>query len=303
MRPIPIFDTNIFGHVQQGLISVRDWRYLLRKRPGRGWPLSSVTALELLVGVHYVPPDKFLQLKGQVNLAWNLCNGRVLEDPRFLLCTRVLHVPFPPDQVPPCAKVLAKHLDVLRHAGSRSEILEGHVPYRLSITHGNGRAGFQTSVLRELVKGPKQKWIAAVEALASDVYPSWRELFEETGKRLPPEKRKEFESPSTWEPERARFSESLLRWLGASTQPQSIAEIMKRFDAVLEFTIFVSREFLTRNYSPEKHHSDVYDQFQLQYLAMDRFVIVTGDTDLSMRTRESSQANRIMSFERFLETL
>lgn len=250
-----------------------------------------------------MPPDKFLQLKSQVNLAWNLCNGRVLEDPRFLLCTTVLRIPFPPDQVPPCARLLAKYLDVLRHAGSKAEILAGRVPYKLSITNGNGRAGFQGSVLSELVRGPKLKWIAAVEAMASDAYPSWRQLFKETGKRLPPEKRKEFESPSSWEPERARFSENLLKWLDASTQPQSVAEIMKRIDAVLEFAIFVSREFLTRNYSPEKHESDVYDQFQLQYLAMDQYVIVTGDADLSVRTRASSQANRIMSFEKFLETL
>jgi hypothetical protein len=47
MRPIPIFDTNIFGDVQSGDIPAGDWRYLLRHRPGHGWPLSLVTALEL----------------------------------------------------------------------------------------------------------------------------------------------------------------------------------------------------------------------------------------------------------------
>jgi hypothetical protein len=72
---------------------------------------------------------------------------------------------------------------------------------------------------------------------------------------------------------------------------------------LLEFTIFVAREFLTRNYSLEKHESDVYDQFQLHYLAIDRFVIVSGDSDLSKRASRSCQAERIMSFGKFLESL
>jgi len=76
-----------------------------------------------------------------------------------------------------------------------------------------------------------------------------------------------------------------------------------RLDAVLDFTIFVAREFLLRNHLLKKHQSDVFDQFQLQYLAMDRFVIVSADPDLSTRTRQSSQADRIMSFEQFLKTL
>ena len=63
-----------------------------------------------------------------------------------------------------------------------------------------------------------------------------------------------------------------------------------RLDAVLEFTIFICREFLLNNYALEKHQSDVFDQFQLQYLAFQQFVIVTADPDLSKRTQESSQS-------------
>jgi hypothetical protein len=77
----------------------------------------------------------------------------------------------------------------------------------------------------------------------------------------------------------------------------------KRLDAVLEFTIFVTREFLTRDYNLEKHESDVYDQFQLHYLAMDRFVIVTEDRKIRKRTSLSSQLRRIKSFDEFLKTL
>lgn len=155
----------------------------------------------------------------------------------------MLGVPFPPDLIPPSAPVLARYLDVLRRAKSRAEILDGRVPYK------GGRAGFQTSVLNDLVAGPQQQWQDRVKAIATERYPQWRELFQETGKRLPPEMRKELEPRSAWEAQRHGFVESMLVWLGASTEPESVAEITKRLDAVLEFTIFVAREFLTGNYS------------------------------------------------------
>jgi hypothetical protein len=55
--------------------------------------------------------------------------------------------------------------------------------------------------------------------------------------------------------------------------PQSTSSMKWRQDSTLSLSspIFVTREFLLRNYSLEKHQSDVFDQFQLQYLAMDRF--------------------------------
>ena len=89
----------------------------------------------------------------------------------------------------------------------------------------------------------------------------------------------------------------------APEEPDAVAEITRRLDAVLELTIFVTREFLTRNYNLEKNESDVYDQFQLNYLAMDRFIIVSQDKNLRTRTARSSQATRIMSFDEFLKSL
>jgi len=298
LRIAPIFDTNVFGDVQRGLISQPDWRHLLRHRPGRGWPLSNITALELLVGLHVAPAENFLHVRERIARAYALCNGRILEDPRFLLCKEVLRIPFPPEFLPPASDVLSHYIDIVRRANSLKELLACRVPYK------GGCAGFATtSVFADLMAGPKKKWVAAVEGIADRNYPDWRQLLQQTGKRLPAEMRKGLEPRSAWQGQRPAFVKSLLLWLGASTSPELIAEIAKRLDAVLEFTIFVSREFLLRNYSLQKHESDVYDQFQLQYLAMDRFVIVSGDPDLSKRTACSSQAGRIMSFQKFLQSL
>ena len=77
LRPTPIFDTNVFGDVQRTLISQTDWKYLLRHRPKHGWPLSGVTALELLAGLDAASPPDFLHVRERIALAYHLSNGRI----------------------------------------------------------------------------------------------------------------------------------------------------------------------------------------------------------------------------------
>ena len=216
-----------------------------------------------------------------------------------MLCKEVLHVPFPPGLVRPPVKKLSLYMEVVCRARSKEEILEGHVRFPLR----KQRAGFDASVVKDVLTGPKKEWVERSERFATEIYPDWRRHFEKTGSRLPTEMRMGIESRLSWETERTKFIETFLEWLRADTGPQSVAEITRRLDAVLRFTDFVAREFLTRNYNLEKHESDVYDQFQLHYLAMDGFVIVSEDRDFRMRTARSTQAGRIMSFEQFLGTL
>jgi hypothetical protein len=99
------------------------------------------------------------------------------------------------------------------------------------------------------------------------------------------------------------LTEYFLRWLGANAEPAEVEFAMNKLDGSLDFANFVLREFLTRNYKLEKHSSDVFDHFQLRYLALDRFIIVTNDSDLPHRTSLSSQNTRILTFEQFLRTL
>jgi len=93
----------------------------------------------------------------------------------------------------------------------------------------------------------------------------------------------------------------MLMWLKADCGPDSVAQFTKKIDAVIEFSIFVASEFLASNYRLEKHWSDVYDQFQLHYLAIEGAVIVTADSDLLTRARHSAQANQIVSFGDFVK--
>jgi hypothetical protein len=299
LKPIPIFDTNVFSAVERGLISGGEWRMLLRHRPGRGWPLSSVTALELLAGIERVPFDN---TKHMLNLAFSASRGRILEDPRPLICTEILHIPLHPDFVL-FSRTIHRYLNVARHATSVEEIARAEVRYKHTLTSGKGRAGFDPQVITDLVAGPKTQWRKAVEQIATENFPEWKKHLDITGKRLPSSVRKEVQPLDAWKVQRDNFAKTFLEWVGASTDPHSVAEIVKRLDAVIEFTIFVAREFLIGDYNLEKHDSDVYDQFQLHHLALDRFVIVTADADLHKRTQRSQQAARILTFQEFLQTL
>ncbi|HEX7287919.1 MAG TPA: hypothetical protein VF532_17150 [Candidatus Angelobacter sp.] len=296
MPRIPIFDTNVFDHLERGLISRADWKRLLNHRPQHGWSLSVVTALELLAGFD-ANPQGFLESKQRISRAYSLSRGRILEDPRFLICKEILRIPFP-DQPHPPSLLLSKHMDVIRRAASLSQLKTG-VPYTL----WRGAQLTATAVYDDVMAAAKQDWVRAVKRVADETYRDWREEEKLNGKRLPREKRRELKQQSYWQRQRASFIDSLLKWLGASSNTATITDMSQRLDAVLDFTIFVSRSFLLSNYSAEDHDSDLFDMFQLQYLAMDRFVIVTADRPLLNRTKESSQAHRIMSFDQFLHTL
>ena len=189
-------------------------------------------------------------------------------------------------------------LDVIRRAKSLEQLLSNAVSYKGKLI-GLVSA---TSYLDDMTKY-KQRWLAQMKGMANAVYPGWEDLFWKTGKRVPLEIRKEYEKRAYWERQRVIFSKAMLRLVGAGATPELVAEFSSRLDAAIEFSIFVVRQFMFHNYSVENHLSDAFDQIQLFYLAIDRFVVVSSDPDILLRTRQSQQAARIMSFDKFLQTL
>jgi hypothetical protein len=156
VRLIPIFDTNIFGDLQRGSISLAAWRRVRQKAPGRGWPLSSVTALELLAGVDAAPAAGFLDVKQRISAAYSMCSGRILEDPRMMLCKEILSIPFPADQMAPASHVIKRQMDVVRRGNSLEQLLQG-IPYK-----GRHIKMNSTAAITQVMAGPKKNWRAAV---------------------------------------------------------------------------------------------------------------------------------------------
>ena len=89
-----------------------------------------MTAFELLAAIDAASPENFPNVKERIALAYNLCNGRILEDPRFLICTELLHIPAPQITLPSFARMVGKHMDVVRRANSFDELTRTGVRYK-----------------------------------------------------------------------------------------------------------------------------------------------------------------------------
>ena len=187
-------------------------------------------------------------------------------------------------------------MDVARRANSFDELTSSGVRYK---GMRRRRRINTTSILTEVMAGPKREWMKTVENMADEKYPAWRAHLQATGERLPADVAEGLQQRSTWLALRLTYVKGLLAWLGASDEPSLVDELSGRLDAAIEFVSFVTQEFLLRKYNLEKHRSDVFDHFQLLHLAIDRFVIVSADPDLLTRTRLSPQASRIMTFGNF----
>ena len=85
----------------------------------------------------------------------------------------------------------------------------------------------------------KQQWIRHVEGIADHLYPTWREHFARTGKRLPAAVRKELNYRADFEAHSEEFAGGLLDWLGAKSEPNLMSDMSVRLDAVLRLTAFV----------------------------------------------------------------
>ena len=92
--------------------------------------LSSITALELLAGLDAAPSKDFYDVKQRITLAYQLSKGRILEDPRMLLCKELLHIPFPADQLAPASATLSRYMDVVRRASSLERLQSNGIPYK-----------------------------------------------------------------------------------------------------------------------------------------------------------------------------
>jgi len=109
MRTTPLFDTNIFSDAANGDISPREWTLLKKQRPRRGWPLSAVTAMELLAGVDAVPDPQFSNARDAIRLAYELSAGRILPERRALICEKIFARRLPEVEIRPALLSKQKH--------------------------------------------------------------------------------------------------------------------------------------------------------------------------------------------------
>lgn len=173
-----------------------------------------VSGLELLAGFDNALSEKLPEAKTQIELAFQLSKGRILEDPTFLLCEEVLRVPFPAKLERPRPEVIADYMHVVCCADSLEQIRAGRVPVSKLRTKGGGQAGFAgltSAVVKELLAGPKSEWVKGCETFVGEIYPEWRDHLKRTGKRLLNQKREELKSRDAWDAEKAKWTETKLK--------------------------------------------------------------------------------------------
>jgi hypothetical protein len=158
MRPIPLLDTNVFSDVSTGKITPREWALLKKVRPRTGWPLSAITSMELLAGLHTVSEENFEKARAAIAIAHELSSGRVLKEPRALVCERLLRREFPDTQLHP--EVLSNYLLVASRANSKREIIERKVFIRRHTRHVHRYGGFDPTIVGDLMSGPtgSKRW-------------------------------------------------------------------------------------------------------------------------------------------------
>jgi predicted nucleic acid-binding protein len=154
MRPTPLFDTNVFSDVALGKIASTVWASLKKLKPRQGWPLSSITAMELLAGIDNASEVNFESARIAIAKAFELSAGRVLKEPRALLCEKLLKRQFPEVQIEP--KLLSNYLLVASRAKNKREIVERQVFIRRDSRRTSTYGGFDPSVVAALMKGQRR---------------------------------------------------------------------------------------------------------------------------------------------------
>jgi hypothetical protein len=301
MRLTPLFDTNVFSNASMGLIDQASWRFLRKHRTRKGWPLSAVTAIELLAGLRMVPQDKFGKARDAIALAFDLSSGRVLKEPRQLVCEQLFGREFPEAEIR--TKVLSNFLLVASRAREKRELSERKVFIKRHSSRVNTYGGFDPAIVGDLLKGPKEKWVETLGSVLNQVTPLWRERIARGEAYLSPVERMKLRGKAVWTDKRAEFLRAFTEWLSPGLNEQQLLCIDQKMDAVLTLAISILRDVFLRNYAFSKHDSDVYDLFQLHYLALDRYVLVTDDERLAKRLDVSTQRSKVMSFGAFLGTL
>jgi hypothetical protein len=298
MRPTPLFDTNIFSDVATGKITPATWASLKKVRPRRGWPLSCITAMELLAGIDKACGDDFESAQIAIAKSYELSSGRVLKEPRALLCEELLKCEFPEGQIEP--KVLSRHLLVVSRAKNKQDLLKHEVFIRQHSRRTSTYAGFDPSIVATLMEGPKEKWVGMLEAVLTEAAPSWRDRVAKGEPYFSAAERDEVKRKEVWVRKRSDFLRAFTDWLSPDIDEEELRRLGEKMDLVLTFAIAIVKEVLLRNYSFSKHDSDMYDLLQLHYLAFDRYVFVTADDRLRSKLSASGQAGRLLNLHEFL---
>lgn len=267
-RPKVVFDTQVISNVCTGAIPRSEWDEVLKYISRRcRYAISAITLYELLAGIANGDVAHFAENQHRIRV---LCEplkreflplvGDFVRFRVFRLAPRKLA--FQPHKL----KLWA---DVVLTAKTREELVRGRVTLSRP-GHAGKSYGFDLPLLAKQIENGKQNHSERLEALRQ-------------GKLLA-------STPDTW-------TQAVLREIGVPVNPANATRLLGALDAAHEHDLYLYSMARNHTYDFAEHDSDWLDGQQLYYLADPLLKFITCDTKIRIRTRSSSQRDRILSFE------
>lgn len=287
MQLLPIFDTSVFLDLDgsKRRISTADWQLVEQKAPENGWPLSAITVFELLIGLAGCGHQSFAKAQNPLRIAQTISRGRVLEPPKAFIVKELFSEKNSGPVVAP--HHLEKWLEIACLARTRDELIA-----RLDLTPLDIHLG-----------GYSNKHAVAKRQLLANVNPNWRKTRASAGASLPEATRNQLRDRFPLERWKSSLRKGFLSKRGVEPTELNLATFGPRVDAALTLRAELLRQTLLGSYEFDRNSNEDRDVEQLFYLARENNCFVTQDNRLVQLVQQSSQSNRIYSFESFLASL
>jgi hypothetical protein len=164
-----------------------------------------------------------------------------------------------------------------------------------------GRANFvNLEKIENLFTEGRRGYIGFLEQFLDRINPDWRVARSKSGSALPENERDRLKRTMPVPDWKLDVAKRLLECMNVKPTLDAINTMSDRCDAHLTLVVSVLRDVLMTNYRFEENWNDFNDQMQLLYLSRPSYCLVTEDTRLIGRVKQSAQSSRILTIADFI---
>jgi hypothetical protein len=265
-RPKFIFDVHIPAYVQKGKIGRADWESVLKyMSSGARYAISSITLYELVAGIDGGDDAHFPENRDRLKILYEPAHRELLPLASDFVRRTVFGLPirvttFNSDK-------LKKWIQVILHARTKADLRDGRV-----VVRGQSYGTDLASRADEIRKGKRQDAERLEKLRSGDLHAS---------------------TSDTW-------AGAVLTRMGVSTTHQNKSRLLSAMDAAWGYELARYELARTQAYDFADHDSDWLDGQLLYYLSDPLMHLVTCDTKIKHRAKDSTQSSRILHFEDLL---
>jgi len=267
LRPKIVLDTQILSYVYQGTICPADWNAVLRYISKKcRYAISANTLYELLAGLAKGDANHFGENQSRIRLLYQPAGREFLPTVGDFVRAKVFGLSArKPDFQP---RKLCLWADVALAAPSKSSLQNGVVLHKTGRSKRTYR--FDLELLLKQIEEGKLSHSQRLEGLRQ-------------GKLRA-------STPASW-------SRSVLKFIGLPVTDAHAEKIDIALNAAYRYDVSLYEMAKNHAYDFSRHDADWIDSQQLYYLADSSVRIVTCDVNIGVRTKNSAQRNRILSFD------